>query len=134
MLRGVTDILALNLNGATLSGLDLRSTTVLLAADRLGVRPALMRELDMIAATGEQVSVGLLAIALQNIGIPSRSWQGWQLPILTSGAHASARILDINGDELIKRFGREDMEEVFLDMARGRGRGLDALKKDGDVP
>jgi aspartate kinase len=62
------------------------------------------REYDAIVASGEQVTSGLLAIALQAIGISARSWQGWQLPIVTSDAHASARILDVNGDELIKRF------------------------------
>src|SRR6202000_2708289 len=62
------------------------------------------REYDAVVASGEQVTSGLLAIALQAIGIQARSWQGWQIPILTSEAHASARILDIDGTELIKRF------------------------------
>jgi aspartate kinase len=62
------------------------------------------REYDAVVASGEQVTSGLLAIALQAIGVNARSWQGWQLPIKTSDAHASARILDINGEELIKRF------------------------------
>ena len=62
------------------------------------------REYDAVVASGEQVTSGLLAIVLQGIGIQARSWQGWQIPIKTSDAHASARILDINGDELIKRF------------------------------
>ena len=62
------------------------------------------REYDAVVATGEQVTAGLLAIALQDMDINARSWQGWQLPILTSDAHGSARILDINGAEIIKRF------------------------------
>jgi aspartate kinase len=62
------------------------------------------REYDAVVSSGEQVSAGLLAIVLEGMGINARSWQGWQLPILTSNAHASARILDINGAELIKRF------------------------------
>jgi aspartate kinase len=62
------------------------------------------REYDAVVASGEQVTSGLLAIALQAIGIQARSWQGWQIPIKTSDAHASARILDIDGTELIKRF------------------------------
>ena len=62
------------------------------------------REYDAVVATGEQVTSGLLAIVLESIGINARSWQGWQLPISTSNAHASARILDINGAELMKRF------------------------------
>ena len=63
------------------------------------------REYDAVVATGEQITAGLLAIALQDMDINARSWQGWQLPILTSDVHTSARILDINGAELIKRFG-----------------------------
>ena len=62
------------------------------------------REYDAVVATGEQVTSGLLAMVLESTGINARSWQGWQLPISTSNAHASARILDINGAELMKRF------------------------------
>src|SRR5665647_3236882 len=62
------------------------------------------REYDAVVATGEQVTAGLWAIVLEDMGVNARSWQGWQLPILTDDAHASARILDVNGAELIKRF------------------------------
>ena len=62
------------------------------------------REYDAVVASGEQVTAGLLALTLEGMGIPARSWQGWQLPIETSNAHASARILDVNADELIKGF------------------------------
>jgi aspartate kinase len=62
------------------------------------------REYDAVVASGEQVAAGLLAITLQAIGIQARSWQGWQIPIKTSDAHTSARILEINGAELINRF------------------------------
>src|ERR1700674_2154513 len=62
------------------------------------------REYDAVVSTGEQVTAGLLAITLEGMGVNARSWQGWQLPILTSNAHAAARILDINGAELVKRF------------------------------
>ena len=70
------------------------------------------REYDAVVATGEQVSAGLLAITLQDLDINARSWQGWQLPILTSNAHAAARILDVNGDELIRRF--KERKEVAV--------------------
>src|SRR5258707_3236063 len=63
------------------------------------------REYDAVVASGEQVTSGLLAIALQAIGIAARSWQGWALPIVTSPAHASAPILRVNGDELMRRVG-----------------------------
>ena len=56
------------------------------------------REYDVVVASGEQVTSGLLAIALQAIGVPARSWLGWQLPIETSAAHASARIETIAMD------------------------------------
>jgi aspartate kinase len=62
------------------------------------------REYDAVVASGEQVTAGLLAITLEAMGINARSWQGWQLPIRTSDAHGSARILEVNGTELIKRF------------------------------
>src|SRR3977135_1714856 len=62
------------------------------------------REYDAVVSSGEQVTAGLLALVLEGMGINARSWQGWQLPILTSNAHASARILDVNGAELVKRF------------------------------
>ncbi len=70
------------------------------------------REYDAVVSSGEQVTAGLLAITLTGMGINARSWQGWQLPILTSNAHGSARILDINGAELIKRF--KERKEVAV--------------------
>jgi len=70
------------------------------------------REYDVVVASGEQVTAGLLAIVLEGIGVNARSWQGWQLPILTDNAHASARILEINGGELIRRF--REMKQVAV--------------------
>ena len=70
------------------------------------------REYDAVVASGEQVTAGLLAIVLEDAGVNARSWQGWQLPILTDNAHASARILDVNGEELIKRF--KERKEVAV--------------------
>jgi aspartate kinase len=70
------------------------------------------REYDTVVASGEQVTSGLLAIALQALGIQARSWQGWQIPIKTSDAHGSARILEIDGTEIIKRF--KDRKEVAV--------------------
>ena len=54
------------------------------------------REYDTIVATGEQVTVGLLAIALQNIGVDARSWLGWQIPFQTDGVHGAARVEHID--------------------------------------
>ena len=58
------------------------------------------REYDAVVASGEQVTAGLLAITLQSMGIDARSWMGWQVPIKTSSMHGSARILDIDAEEL----------------------------------
>jgi aspartate kinase len=71
-----------------------------------------MKEYDAVVASGELVTAGLLAIALQNIGIPARSWQGWQLPVVTDDAHGSARILDIDGSNIIEGF--EKRREVAV--------------------
>jgi len=70
------------------------------------------REYDAVVASGEQVTAGLLAIVLEGIGVNARSWQGWQIPILTSNVHGSARILGIDGGELIKRF--KERKEVAV--------------------
>jgi aspartate kinase len=58
------------------------------------------KEYDVVVAAGEQITSGLLAITLQAMGVPARSWLGWQLPIRTSDAHASARIESIDCEAL----------------------------------
>jgi len=70
------------------------------------------REYDAVVATGEQVTAGLMAIALQDLGIKARSWQGWQLPILTSAAHGAARIADIDGAALIRHFKDKEVPVI----------------------
>ena len=70
------------------------------------------REYDVVVASGEQVTSGLLAIVLQGMGLPARSWQGWQVPILTSDAHGSARIADIDGSGIRKGF--DERREVAV--------------------
>jgi aspartate kinase len=57
-------------------------------------------EYDAVVATGEQVTSGLLAMILRNAGMPARSWLGWQVPIITDGAHGKARIEDIPPEKL----------------------------------
>ncbi|MGI3778657.1 MAG: aspartate kinase [Janthinobacterium lividum] len=61
------------------------------------------REYDAVVATGEQVTSGLLAIALQALGVEARSWSGWQIPLRTDGAHGKARIEGIDGALLVAR-------------------------------
>jgi aspartate kinase len=70
------------------------------------------REYDAVVASGEQVTSGLLAIVLQNMGLPARSWQGWQIPINTSDAHGSARIDSVDGAKIIAGF--EQAREIAV--------------------
>ena len=62
-------------------------------------------EYDVIVSAGEQITIGLLAIALQDIGVDARSWLGWQVPILTNDLHGRARILDVRAKEIMDRLG-----------------------------
>ncbi|MGB0681512.1 MAG: aspartate kinase [Magnetovibrionaceae bacterium] len=77
------------------------------------------REYDVVVSSGEQVTSGLLAMALQERGITARSWQGWQIPVKTDNAHGKARIQDIEGDELIRRM--ESGEVVVMPGFQGIG-------------
>lgn len=70
------------------------------------------REYDAVVATGEQVTAGLLAIVLQSMGIPARSWQGWQIPIITNDAHGVARIRDIPGDKIRARLEQGEVAVI----------------------
>ncbi|MBS1050872.1 aspartate kinase [Gluconobacter japonicus] len=60
------------------------------------------KEYDAVVASGEQVTSGLVAIALQAIGVPARSFQGWQIPLVTDDAHGKASIDGVDGTELLK--------------------------------
>ena len=70
------------------------------------------REYDTIVSTGEQVTVGLLSIALQNIGVDARSWLGWQIPIKTDEVHSSARIEEIKAQDIIERLEKGQVAVV----------------------
>jgi len=70
------------------------------------------REYDAVVASGEQVTSGLLAIALQELGIQARSWQGWQIPINTDDVHAKARITDIGSEEIVRRMDTGEVAVV----------------------
>jgi aspartate kinase len=61
-------------------------------------------EYDAIVASGELVTAGLLAIVLKDMGLPARSWQGWQIPLLTDDAHGAARISGVDGSKIIAGF------------------------------
>jgi aspartate kinase len=70
------------------------------------------KEYDVVVSAGEQVTSGLLAIALQAAGVPARSWLGWQLPIHTSDAHASARIGTIDTEALDASLARGEVAVI----------------------
>jgi aspartate kinase len=72
------------------------------------------RELDQIAATGEQVSVGLLALALQKQGLKARSYTGWQVPVRTDSAYAKARIESIDDARV-----RKDLDDGYVVIITG---------------
>ena len=87
-------------------------------------------EYDVVVATGEQVTAGLLAIALQSRGLKARSWLGWQLPVRTSDAHGSARIEDIDtvgaltsmaAGEILVMPGFQGVDEAGRITTLGRG-------------
>jgi aspartate kinase len=63
------------------------------------------REYDAVVASGENVTAGLMALTLQDIGVPARSWQGWQVPLRTNSAHGAARIESIDTTRLLAKFG-----------------------------
>lgn len=71
------------------------------------------REYDAIVSSGEQVTAGLLALVLQNLDIPARSWQGWQVPLKTSSNHSSARIEEIPTQNLRAKF-KEGMKVAVV--------------------
>jgi len=70
------------------------------------------REYDTVVATGEQVTAGLTAMALQKLGINARSWLGWQIPICTDDVHAKARILSIETSELERRMAEGEVPVI----------------------
>ncbi|MDA8870636.1 aspartate kinase [Rhizobiaceae bacterium] len=70
------------------------------------------REYDAVVASGEQVTAGLLAIALQSMGVDARSWQGWQVPLRTDGAHGAARIEGIEGSKMVARMAKGQVAVV----------------------
>ncbi len=69
-------------------------------------------EYDVVVATGEQVTAGLTALALQKLGVNARSWLGWQIPIRTDDVHAKARILAIDTEELERRLAAGEVPVI----------------------
>ena len=82
------------------------------------------RELDVVAATGEQVTIGLLAMALMELGIKARSYTGSQVRVLTDGAHNKARILEIDESNI-----RRDLKEGYVAVVAG----FQGVDREGNV-
>jgi len=82
------------------------------------------RELDVVAATGEQVSIGLLAIALHELGVRARSYTGGQVKVLTDNAHTKARIVHIDDERI-----RKDLDEGTVVIVAG----FQGVDRDGNI-
>ena len=89
------------------------------------------REYDAVVAAGEQVSAGLMALALQNQGIDARSWLGWQIPIRTDDAHGRARIQGIEADELLRRMAAGQVPVVAGFQGLGPDNRITTLGRGG---
>ena len=89
------------------------------------------REYDAVVATGEQVTTGLLAIALQDIGVPARSWTGWQVPIVTDDAHGKARIVDVECEALMRSMEQGEVPVVAGFQGVGPGDRISTLGRGG---
>jgi aspartate kinase len=111
------------------SAMSGETNRLLALAKELSAKPD-PRELDVIAATGEQVTIGLLAIALQEMGLPARSYTGGQVRILTNNAYTKARILEIDEGAMrrdldagtiviVAGFQGEDAEGNITTLGRG---------------
>ena len=75
-------------------------------------RNKFLDEADVVLASGEQVTTGLLTLALKDIGIEAMSWMGWQLPIETDGYHGHARIMDIHTESLVDCFKQKKVAVI----------------------
>jgi aspartate kinase len=89
------------------------------------------REYDTVVSAGEQITIGLLAMALQNLGISARSWLGWQIPIVSDDMHGSARIEGIDGSDIVRRFGEGQVAVVAGFQGIGPDRRITTLGRGG---
>ncbi len=83
------------------------------------------REYDAIVSSGENVTAGLMALTLQEMDVPARSWQGWQVPLKTTDAHGAARIEEIPTDNLDASFARGNKVAVVA--------GFQGISDDGNI-
>ncbi|HQT55453.1 MAG TPA: aspartate kinase, partial [Phenylobacterium sp.] len=81
-------------------------------------------EYDVVVASGEQVTAGLLAMTLRNMGVPARSWMGWQIPIIADDAHGRARIDDVPSENLIEAMDKGQVAVIA---------GFQGVTRDGRI-
>ncbi|MEQ8515725.1 MAG: aspartate kinase [Alphaproteobacteria bacterium] len=89
------------------------------------------REYDVVVSSGEQVTCGLLALALQELGVEARSWLGWQIPIRTDSSHGKARIQDIETDELDRRLTAGQVAVIAGFQGLGQDNRITTLGRGG---
>jgi aspartate kinase len=89
------------------------------------------REYDVVVASGEQVTCGLLAIALQTVGVNARSWLGWQIPIESDDAHGKARIQTVQTEDMIARFAQGQVAVVAGFQGVGPDKRVTTLGRGG---
>ena len=83
------------------------------------------REYDAVVSSGENVTSGLMALTLQEMSVPARSWQGWQVPLMTTSVHSAARIESISTDNILARFS-EGMRVAVI-------AGFQGISPDGRI-
>lgn len=89
------------------------------------------REYDTVVSAGEQITAGLMALTLQDMGVPARSWLGWQIPIETDGAHRAARVGRIGTDELEKQFAEKSVPVIAGFQGIGPGSRITTFGRGG---
>ena len=89
------------------------------------------REYDVVVASGEQVTAGLMAMALQDLGVNARSWLAWQMPLKTNDMHSKARIDDINTEAIVSRFAEGQVAVVPGFQGLGPDNRLTTLGRGG---
>ena len=82
------------------------------------------RELDVLLTSGEQVTSALLAGALNEMGVKSKSWMNWQIPIITDGEHTNSRIINMNIENINKYLSEEGVAVIP---------GFQGVSKEGDM-
>jgi len=81
-------------------------------------------EYDVVVASGEQVTAGLLAMTLRNMGLQARSWMGWQIPIIADDAHGRSRIEDVEADKLVSAMDTGEIAVIA---------GFQGVTRDGRI-